>query len=563
MAPPSDQLIDPSLLEGLTEEERREALAAAAAARRAEERAEQRALERAVERRRQERLLLRQQEEEEEERRRQGLGPEADGGPGRDGTTRDGGGGNGLPLTPAMAMRLGTARTTNGGGSRGVPSVNPGIKFVPSKKRKADHQQVEGSEGNDGDETMSDRNGAAIHWGGDRGKDAVAASAPTATSAAPNSGPKSATTAWTSSKATATTSSSAAANAPTSSSSTSWTEQERLAVRKTYLGTSAAVVLSDAEYLQQQQAEQQRKKKKSKLGKKAMFRFEWDDTDDTLHVDDPLYAGAGVAGVHQRGLASEQRNSTSRAGLGGGRSQQQQQRHVTSRGAAARDVGLANKPLELMTARDWRIFRENYEIVVKGGRAPPPLRSFTDGNLLHPDLLRALTTVMKYREPSPIQRQAIPIGLQRRDMIGIAETGSGKTAAFGIPLLQYILQLPVEIQQRVADHGPLAMVVAPTRELALQIHGEMEKLLHYRPDLTCCAIVGGQNLQQQAQRLRKGVHVIVGTPGRLNECLDMAYMVLNQCLYIVFDEGDRMIDSTLSFVCKINSCVWPRALRWL
>jgi ATP-dependent RNA helicase DDX23/PRP28 len=102
--------------------------------------------------------------------------------------------------------------------------------------------------------------------------------------------------------------------------------------------------------------------------------------------------------------------------------------------------------------------------------------------------------------------------------------------------------LPTAIQQKVAEHGPLALVLAPTRELALQIHGEMEKLLTFCPNIICCPIVGGQNLQKQAQQLRKGVHVVVGTPGRINECLEMAYMVLNQCLYIVMDEGDRMID---------------------
>ena len=82
-----------------------------------------------------------------------------------------------------------------------------------------------------------------------------------------------------------------------------------------------------------------------------------------------------------------------------------------------------------MTTRDWRIYRENYEIVVKGGRAPPPLRNFKEAHL-HPALLQSIEMVLKYTEPMPIQRQAIPIGLQRRDLIGIAETGSGKVSEF-------------------------------------------------------------------------------------------------------------------------------------
>eukprot|EP00536_Pseudo-nitzschia_multiseries_P001340 jgi/Psemu1/234497/estExt_Genewise1.C_170091 len=209
-----------------------------------------------------------------------------------------------------------------------------------------------------------------------------------------------------------------------------------------------------------------------------------------------------------------------------------------------------------MTNRDWRIFRENHNIVCKGGKAPPPLRNFRDGNILHPALVRVLYDHMGYRDPTPIQKQAIPIGLQRRDLIGIAETGSGKTAAFGIPLVQYLLQLPSRFttMDRVAEFGPLAMVLAPTRELALQIDGEFQKLLRNNNNnnpIVCFPIVGGQNMTAQAQRLREGVHVVVGTPGRINDCLEMAYMVLNQCLYTVLDEGDQMIN--MGFAPQVES----------
>jgi ATP-dependent RNA helicase DDX23/PRP28 len=161
---------------------------------------------------------------------------------------------------------------------------------------------------------------------------------------------------------------------------------------------------------------------------------------------------------------------------------------------------------------------------------------------LHPALLDAIENVLRFKAPSPIQRQAIPIGLQRRDLIGIAETGSGKTVAFGVPLCHYLLQLPTDVLQSVAAEGPLALVMAPTRELALQIHGELDKLLSRQNQIQTAAIVGGQPIQQQAQMLRTGVHIVVGTPGRINECIEMAYCVLNQCCYIVMDEADRMID---------------------
>ena len=213
------------------------------------------------------------------------------------------------------------------------------------------------------------------------------------------------------------------------------------------------------------------------------------------------------------------------------------------------------KPVQKMTARDWRILKENFDISVKGGKAPPPLRNFRESSTphvppIHPTLVRAIERVLKYKEPSPIQRQAIPIGLQRRDLIGVAETGSGKTAAFGIPLCHHILTLPQNILSSVAENGPLALIMAPTRELAQQIDVEIVKLLSLQSNLKTTCIVGGQAIQGQAMILRNGVHIVVGTPGRINDCIENAYLVLNQCSYIVLDEADRMID--LGFAPQIE-----------
>jgi ATP-dependent RNA helicase DDX23/PRP28 len=392
--------------------------------------------------------------------------------------------------------------------------TNGGIKFVPKRKRVAVEQQKETNGDDERDPNDQNNNKSSV-------------------------------------STTTTTTKDAPASAPTESRSNTWTEQERQVIRKTYLGTSSIGLAGDTRVEEQPK----KKKPKTKSGKKANFRFEWDDTDDTLQADDLLYSSAVPVVVQKTkhgvdefdvpaamGTGRDRRNNGRGHQNNSNKKKHQSQHH---------QYDIDAKPLGQMTARDWRIFRENYEIVCKGGRAPPPMRSFQDGNLLHPNLLRALTQVMKYKDPTPIQRQAIPIGMQRRDMIGIAETGSGKTCAFGCPLVQYILQLPQSVQRSVAEQGPLALVLAPTRELALQIHGEMEKLLTFCPDITCCPIVGGQNLQKQAQRLRKGVHFVVGTPGRINECLEMAYMVLNQCLYIVMDEGDRMID--MGFAPQLES----------
>jgi ATP-dependent RNA helicase DDX23/PRP28 len=320
----------------------------------------------------------------------------------------------------------------------------------------------------------------------------------------------------------------------------SWlTDKERELIKYSYLGKSA--VETEETHLEK------KKKLRGKKKKKNTFRFEWDDADDTLDDADPLYSGVAAtsknithpSSKHPTAAASQFNKKRPRTtpvpGSGGNNNYYNRKDSVMT------------KPLESMTSRDWRIFRENFDIVVKGGKAPPPMRNFREAPspelpTLHPALLDAIENVMKYTDPSPIQRQAIPIGLQRRDLIGIAETGSGKTCAFGVPLCHYILSLPEYVINRVAEQGPLALVVAPTRELALQINGEFTKLLSRQHQVHTCAIVGGQVLQQQAQQLRKGVHIVVGTPGRLNECIEMAYLVLNQCCYIVLDEADRMID---------------------
>jgi hypothetical protein len=300
--------------------------------------------------------------------------------------------------------------------------------------------------------------------------------------------------------------------APPASSSI-WNDSQWAAVKQTYLGKSAV----ESKQVQLEQRRKQRSKKK------ITFKFQWEDAEDTSHLngDDPLYVGI-------KKLAPK---ATKRQRL------DELPKSTTPTIESAR-----SKHIDKMTTRDWRIFREAHNIVVRGGKAPPPMRSFREPPApfiapLHPAILEAIEITLKYKEPSPIQRQSIPIGLQRRDLIGVAETGSGKTAAFGIPLCHYLLNLPPAILNQVADDGPLAIVMAPTRELALQIDVEFHKLLSRQTAVQSCSIVGGQPIQQQAQRLRQGVHVVVGTPGRINDCLEMAYLVLNQCCYIVLDEG--------------------------
>lgn len=304
-----------------------------------------------------------------------------------------------------------------------------------------------------------------------------------------------------------------------------------------------------------------------------IFQFDWEAADDTARNDlNPLYNnrtkinslfGRGYIGgidlkeqrekssffstLSSKRIAEMQLQTGGSDGLSASELQQRardmlRRSEVAKRGDESRDSfgkHWSDKPLEGMTERDWRIFREDFDIRVQGGRAVLPLRSWSEAHF--PDqILRALADV-GYEKPSPIQRQAIPIGMDGRDIIGIAETGSGKTASFLIPLLCYLLKLPASHISRCAHEGPLAVVMAPTRELAMQIEEECIKLCKYTSFETVC-VVGGQAIEEQSYKLRNGVAIVIGTPGRMVDCIENNFMVLNQCNYVVLDEADRMID---------------------
>ncbi|CAK7219237.1 mRNA splicing protein prp28 [Sporothrix curviconia] len=196
------------------------------------------------------------------------------------------------------------------------------------------------------------------------------------------------------------------------------------------------------------------------------------------------------------------------------------------------------KPLSEMRERDWRIFKENFNIVTKGGHIPHPMRYWRESAL--PSRLLDVVESVGYHEPSAIQRAAIPIALQGRDLIGIAVTGSGKTAAFLLPLLVYIQKLPPLVDATKND-GPYALILAPTRELAQQIETEAHKFatpFGYK----VVSIVGGHSLEEQAFALSNGAEIIVATPGRLVDCIERRLLVLSQCCYVIMDEADRMVD---------------------
>jgi len=157
---------------------------------------------------------------------------------------------------------------------------------------------------------------------------------------------------------------------------------------------------------------------------------------------------------------------------------------------------------------------------------------------LNKELLLALKE-NGYTTPFPIQEKAIPIILQGNDVIGQAHTGTGKTAAYSLPILMKMKNA----------RNAQALVLVPTRELAIQVAGEMNKLAKYT-EIKVAAIYGGQNMRNQIIRLERGVHIIVATPGRLIDHIGQKTVYLNSIDFVVLDEADRMLD--MGFIEDIN-----------
>ncbi|MEG2204136.1 MAG: DEAD/DEAH box helicase, partial [Oscillospiraceae bacterium] len=154
-------------------------------------------------------------------------------------------------------------------------------------------------------------------------------------------------------------------------------------------------------------------------------------------------------------------------------------------------------------------------------------------------LLRALRDA-GYVEPTPIQEQAIGPALERRDLLGCAQTGTGKTAAFALPILQ-LLATPGTSAAPRAKRCIRALILTPTRELALQIYESFETYGHYCP-IKSCVIFGGVSQHPQTEMLRRGVDILVATPGRLNDLIGQGFISLSDIEFFVLDEADRMLD---------------------
>ena len=304
-------------------------------------------------------------------------------------------------------------------------------------------------------------------------------------------------------------------------------------------------------------------KKKRKRTTEKKFNFEWNAEEDTSPDYNPLYQARAESNFFGRGklggfaddandtIARQYARAIEERDPEAGRQRaaeilEMERKRREEGGRNGIDKHWSEKKLENMRERDWRIFKEDFNISTKGGSIPNPMRNWSEAGL--PKRLMDIVDQSGYTDPTPVQRAAIPIALQSRDLIGVAVTGSGKTAAFLLPLLVYISELPV-LNESTKNDGPYAIILAPTRELAQQIEIEAKKFATPL-GFTCVSVVGGHSIEEQAYNLRDGAEIVIATPGRLVDCIDRRVLVLSQCCYVIMDEADRMID--MGFEDQVN-----------
>jgi len=200
---------------------------------------------------------------------------------------------------------------------------------------------------------------------------------------------------------------------------------------------------------------------------------------------------------------------------------------------------------------------EDIPVEATGENVPKQITTFDE--LKFNEVIHNNIRLTKYTKPTPVQKYAMPIISAKRDLMACAQTGSGKTAAFLVPILNLIFT-----GQHVPNHTfiarrkklmPLCLVLAPTRELALQIYDEARKF-SYRSRIRPCVVYGGADIKAQMRDLDMGCHVLVATPGRLIDLHDRGKIGLEQVRYLVLDEADRMLD--MGFEPQIRDIVERR-----
>lgn len=189
-----------------------------------------------------------------------------------------------------------------------------------------------------------------------------------------------------------------------------------------------------------------------------------------------------------------------------------------------------------LTNEQSELLRKKLEIHVKGDNIPPPILSFSSYNL--PQKLLQNIEAAGYEMPTPVQMQAIPAALTGKSLLVSADTGSGKTASFLVPIISRCTNLHLEHSQ--TQKKPLAMILTPTRELCMQVE-EQAKLLGKGLPFKTALVVGGDAMPRQVYRIEQGVDVIIGTPGRLIDLLTKHEIELDDVMTLVLDEVDCML----------------------
>ncbi|HLV05266.1 DEAD/DEAH box helicase [uncultured Georgenia sp.] len=181
-----------------------------------------------------------------------------------------------------------------------------------------------------------------------------------------------------------------------------------------------------------------------------------------------------------------------------------------------------------------------------------PERTFADFGV-EPAIVEALAEA-GITHPFPIQALTLPVALSRHDIIGQAKTGTGKTLGFGIPALQNVVAPGEEGWDELPDPGkPQALVVVPTRELAIQVAGDLQTASRRRPTLRVVQIYGGRAYEPQIEALQRGAEVVVGTPGRMVDLLKQRVLDLSRVRTVVLDEADEMLD--LGFLPDVETLI--------
>jgi len=195
---------------------------------------------------------------------------------------------------------------------------------------------------------------------------------------------------------------------------------------------------------------------------------------------------------------------------------------------------------------------DNIKVKVDGENQPTPISKFTDaglGALLSSNVKRA-----GYENPTPVQKNALPIIMAGRDLMACAQTGSGKTAAFLLPMINKMIETRAD--GRPAEGGrvfPQAIIITPTRELAIQIHDEARKFSSGSSVVSQCIYGGTSVMFQRGELSRHGCNILVATPGRLLDFVERGTVSFKQVQFLVLDEADRMLD--MGFMPDIRRCV--------